>query len=206
MAIPVIYQLITMVILMIIGVVLHKKNFLSLTNAKGLSIVLTRVAVPCNMVVLLQREYSPEIFKGFLVTCGATYLMCCIGALLFFIVGKAMKMQPKELGLFSGGGVYSNVIFMGQPLIMAMYGVVRRLGDYSFPSGHTSASFAAATAIYAIDRRWGAAAYVLAALIGFSRLYLGVHFPTDVLAGAVVGILAAKAAQCLLEKKMHFNK
>ena len=54
MAIPVIYQLITMVILMIIGVVLHKKNFLSLTNAKGLSIVLTRVAVPCNMVVLLQ--------------------------------------------------------------------------------------------------------------------------------------------------------
>ena len=123
MAIPVIYQLITMVILMIVGVVLHKKNFLSLTNAKGLSIVLTRVAVPCNMVVLLQREYSPEIFKGFLVTCGATYLMCCIGALLFFIIGKAMKMQPKELGLFSGGGVYSNVIFMGQPLIMAMYGV-----------------------------------------------------------------------------------
>ena len=43
--------------------------------------------------------------------------------------------------------------------------LVRRLGDYSFPSGHTSASFAAATAIYAIDRRWGAAAYVLAALI-----------------------------------------
>ena len=122
MAIPVFYQLITMVILMIVGVVLHKKNFLSLTNSKGLSIVLTRVAVPCNMIVLLQREYSPEIFKGFLVTCGATYLMCCIGALLFFIIGKAMKMQPKELGLFSGGGVYSNVIFMGQPLIMAMYG------------------------------------------------------------------------------------
>lgn len=122
MAIPVIYQLITMVILMIIGVVLHKKNFLSLANAKGLSIVLTRVAVPCNMVVLLQRDYSPEIFKGFLVTCAATYGMCCIGALMFFIVGKAMKMKGGELGLFSGGGVYSNVIFMGQPLIMAMYG------------------------------------------------------------------------------------
>ena len=47
---------------------------------------------------------------------------------------------------------------------------------------------------------------MLAALIGFSRLYLGVHFPTDVLAGAVVGILAAEAAQWLLEKKLHFDK
>ncbi len=122
MAIPVIYQLITMVILMMIGVVLYKKKFLSLANAKGLSIVLTRVAVPCNMVVLLQRDYSSEIFRGFLITCFATYLMCCIGALMFFLVGKGMKMKPRELGLFSGGGVYSNVIFMGQPLIMAMYG------------------------------------------------------------------------------------
>ena len=122
MAIPVIYQLITMVILMIVGVILHKKNILSIANAKGLSIILTRVAVPCNMVVLLQRDYSPEIFRGFLVTCLATYMMCCIGALMFFIVGKTMKMKPRDLGLFSGGGVYSNVIFMGQPLILAMYG------------------------------------------------------------------------------------
>lgn len=122
MAIPVIYQLITMVILMIVGVILHKKNLLSTANAKGLSIVLTRVAVPCNMVVLLQRDYSPEIFKGFLVTCLATYGMCSVGALMFFIVGKMMKMKPRDLGLFSGGGVYSNVIFMGQPLILAMYG------------------------------------------------------------------------------------
>lgn len=122
MALPVIYQLITMVILMIIGVVLQKKKILSLDNSKGLSIVLTRVAVPCNMVVLLQREYSREIFNGFLVACGATYLICCIGAAMFFAVGKLLKMKPRELGLFSGGGVYSNVIFMGQPLIMAMYG------------------------------------------------------------------------------------
>ena len=66
------------------------------------------------------------------------------------------------------------------------------VGDPSFPSGHTSASFAAATAIYAINKKWGIAAYLFAAVMGFSRLYLGVHFPTDVLFGAVVGMVAAK--------------
>lgn len=122
MAIPVVYQLLTMVLLMLVGVILNKKKMLSESNAKGLSIVLTRVAVPANMIVLMQRPYSQEIWYGFLKTCGATFLMCSLGALLFFLIGKALKMQFPELGLFAGGGVYSNVIFMGQPLIMAMYG------------------------------------------------------------------------------------
>ena len=122
MAVPVIYQLLTMVLLMVVGVILNKRNLLSESNAKGLSIVLTRVAVPANMVILMQRPYSHEILVGFLKTCGGTFLLCSLGALLFYIVGKALGMRFPELGLFSGGGVYSNVIFMGQPLIMAMYG------------------------------------------------------------------------------------
>ncbi len=61
--------------------------------------------------------------------------------------------------------------------------------DYSFPSGHTLSSFAAATVIMKANRKMGIAAYILASLIGFSRLYLYVHFPTDVLAGAVIGVL-----------------
>lgn len=75
------------------------------------------------------------------------------------------------------------------------------LDDPSFPSGHTAASFAAATAIYAFDKRWGAAAYVFAAVMGLSRVYLGVHFPTDVLAGAVLGTAAAKVVLALLRRR-----
>lgn len=59
--------------------------------------------------------------------------------------------------------------------------------DYSFPSGHTLSSFGAATGFMYADRRMGIAAFIVAVTIAFSRLYLYVHFPTDVLGGAVIG-------------------
>ncbi len=71
--------------------------------------------------------------------------------------------------------------------------------DYSFPSGHTCASFAAAfVCLRRLPRNWGAGAMVLAGLIAFSRLYLGVHFPTDILGGLVIGLAAGWLA-CRLQ-------
>ena len=61
--------------------------------------------------------------------------------------------------------------------------------DFSFPSGHTYASFASSTAILRDNRRFGIPALILAALIAFSRLYLYVHYPTDILGGILVGLL-----------------
>ncbi len=61
--------------------------------------------------------------------------------------------------------------------------------DFSFPSGHTLASFEAATALLLYDKRFGIPAVVLAAAVAFSRLYLYVHYPTDVLCAVVLGIL-----------------
>lgn len=76
--------------------------------------------------------------------------------------------------------------------------------DDSFPSGHTLSSVIAATVLTAADYRIGMAAIPLAALIAFSRLYLFVHFPTDVLAsilfGIVIGIIIQKGGGHLLDK------
>ncbi|MFA9463292.1 MAG: phosphatase PAP2 family protein [Velocimicrobium sp.] len=63
--------------------------------------------------------------------------------------------------------------------------------DFSFPSGHTYSSFAAATSIFLYHKNMGKIALLLAFLIAFSRLYLFVHYPTDVLAGAILGALTA---------------
>lgn len=76
--------------------------------------------------------------------------------------------------------------------------------SFSFPSGHTSSSFAAATAIL-LNKKWkvGVPTFVLAILIGFSRNYLMVHYPTDVLFGALMGIAYAVIAYFLIAKFVY---
>lgn len=71
--------------------------------------------------------------------------------------------------------------------------LVRVPTDHSFPSGHTATSFAAALVLARAVPRRAWLFYVLAAAIGFSRIYVGVHYPLDVLGGALVGLLVATA-------------
>ena len=65
--------------------------------------------------------------------------------------------------------------------------IIERQHDFSFPSGHTIASFEAAGVIVMNNKKWGTAALILACLIAFSRMYLYVHYPTDVLTSVVLG-------------------
>lgn len=63
--------------------------------------------------------------------------------------------------------------------------------DFSFPSGHTMSSFTASTVLFIRHRKIGIGALFLAALIAFSRLYLYVHYPSDILAGLLMGVAVA---------------
>ena len=67
--------------------------------------------------------------------------------------------------------------------------LIARPDDFSFSSGHTGASFSAVASLYFSRSKFWIPALILAVLIAFSRLYLYVHYPTDILAGMLLGVM-----------------
>lgn len=86
--------------------------------------------------------------------------------------------------------------------------LIEAQADLSFPSGHAGSSFAAAVVIFlTCPRRYGIPAMILAVLISLSRLYVGVHYPTDIICGALIGtaiaVLVCKVF--IYKRKEHFK-
>ena len=77
--------------------------------------------------------------------------------------------------------------------------MIEKQKDFSFPSGHATNSFACAWVLFRdLKKRYGVPALVLAILISFSRLFVGVHYPTDIFAGVAIGICAAELARVIV--------
>ena len=95
------------------------------------------------------------------------------------------------IGVIVGNGIIKNVVARPRPYdaIAGIESVVSHLSDYSFPSGHSLCCFEAATALAMNRTKWAIPAYVGAVLVAVSRLFLFVHYPTDVICGALLGVL-----------------
>lgn len=127
---------------------------------------------------------------------GMIWLVACVLMLCF---KRTRRAGVTGLVALAVGFVLTNLIL--KPLVhrarpwLVIEGLIPLVSEgdpHSFPSGHTSAAFAAACAWRPhLPKKWGNAALVCAVLMGFFRLYVGVHFPTDVLVGALVGCLSA---------------
>ena len=108
--------------------------------------------------------------------------LCCALALLLDVLAVNLLLKP----LLARPRPYAVL-----PEILPL---VPPPGDFSFPSGHSAASFSCAWAyLRARGGKWSGALLALAGLIALSRLYLGVHYPTDVICGALMGALAGEA-------------
>jgi len=119
----------------------------------------------------------------------------------FFILYKKMRLTGLTMGLalilcvLIGNATLKPLVARIRPyeLNSSVTLLIHPMPDFSFPSGHTLASFSCAYILLRTHRRiLGYPALILATLIAFSRLYLYVHYPTDVLAGILLGMVLAQ--------------
>ena len=132
---------------------------------------------------------------------------------MIWIAATIILMIPKKtrkVGIMSAvallgsliinNNIVKNIVQRPRPFVTftELQIIIPTPSEFSFPSGHTSSSFAAAAVFYRhLPKKIGMPSVVLAGLIGFSRLYVGVHYPTDVIAGVIMGILLSYLAEFL---------
>ena len=119
--------------------------------------------------------------------------------------GGVLTLCAMGLGFLLGEVLLKNIVCRERPFVLfpdytAL--LISPPSGFSFPSGHTCASFAAATVLCRRFWKWGIPALILAGFIGFSRIFLFVHFPTDVLAGAILGTACGLLA-CWVAKRIE---
>lgn len=157
----------------------------------------------------LQNIHSPILdqFMVFITTLGNEGIFWIVTGivLLFFKKTRACGIAVLLALLFSllvCNITLKNLIARERPCWIRPHVplLISTPSSFSFPSGHSQASFAAAFAIFTNFKRPGILALILAGLIAFSRMYLYVHFPTDVIVGTVIGCGLGWLANSIIEK------
>ncbi len=155
----------------------------------------------------------------FITTLGDVGLLWIVTGILLAVVpgiGKESKEHLKTrrimgicillsiaLNFLLSNLVVKNIIQRPRPYSVDLSLIPKIIpSEYSYPSGHTSSSFAAATSIYMVNKRAGGVAFAVAAIIAFTRMYFGVHYPTDIIGGIVMGISCAIAVKAMVDRVM----
>lgn len=141
------------------------------------------------------------------------------GGILWIILISVLLMTKKyrQLGVVAAVSLcvcFLSGNFMIKPIVArvrpcnidpALRMLIERPDDFSFPSMHTATAFSVAWVIFSENKIWGSAAIILSVLIAVSRVYLNVHYTTDIICGAIYGILVAFVVKFVI-KKTKFNR
>lgn len=150
-----------------------------------------------SFLYFLQELHNPVLDKimVFITSLGNSGLLW-IGLAVIMMFSKKYRKCAISIGIalvfkeLLGNVILKELIMRERPCWIdpTVELLVKSPSSFSFPSGHTFDAFAASFSIFLNHKKEGIAAIVVAALIAFSRMYLFVHFPTDILGGIVFGI------------------
>jgi len=167
-----------------------------------------------------ETTFKNNFFKVTAETVTVFNILAPVSLLTAGIVKHDKKLQ-KNAAYMVGGFVVSSIVTQSmkriikrdRPYVTYPYIINRYAGSssYSFPSGHTSSAFCTATSLSLLFPKWYVTvpSYLYAASVGYARMYQGVHYPSDVIAGALVGAGSAwlcYKAEKWMDKKHKQNK
>ncbi len=135
---------------------------------------------------------------------------------IFWIIATLFLLIPKKtrrVGMMSAFALLwslllnnillKNLVARTRPyyVVEGLIPLIKKPSEFSFPSGHAGSSFASACALYRnLPKKYGIWFLALAIFISLSRLYVGVHYPSDVLAGAITGIICSYLGQWVVKR------
>ena len=143
------------------------------------------------------RRFTDLVFRAITHSGGVRAYIAIGGGVLLFSLGREKLLLYAALIAFAieiSAHKLLKIAFRRARPFATLEGIsslVNPPDQYSFPSGHTAAAFVTAAILCVADPFLGGPAFIWASLIGVSRIYLGVHYPTDVLAGLLLGLFSA---------------
>ncbi len=145
------------------------------------------VFIVLGLVLLFTGKYRKA---GFSIIVALLVMLICNDLFLKELFARPrpfnlFETNPEKYGFWAADYIYPELI--GKP------------SSFSFPSGHTSSAFAAAFALLWHNRKWGIPTTLFAALMGFSRIYVQVHYCTDVIFGVLTGAICALIALLIVK-------
>lgn len=179
----------------------------------GLFPLAADTGVEIQILDALQRIHTPWLDKLMIAvtSLGNAGILWIVMAVILLIIPRTRKVgvcmaAALIIDLLITNCVLKNVVARTRPYELVDYVnlLIKKPSDYSFPSGHTAASFAAVTVLFLCRKKMlGAVSSVAAVLIAFSRMYLYVHFPTDILGGIVVGIVSGVLGYFIVKRILN---
>ena len=160
-------------------------------------IVMTMKSIDNTIIDYIHDKWRNKFLDKFMVLLthlGELGFLWFFTAFILFIANEPYRMYlPIFLGLIIvitlNEAVLKPIIKRPRPVCKVMHAIARKPRSYSFPSSHAATSFVTATIITQFYPIIGLACFGLASLMALSRVYLKVHYPSDIAAGAVIGII-----------------